>query len=322
MQWTEKYRPSCLAEVKGQETVVASLAKYLDEDTLLPHLLFYGPPGTGKTSAIMAFLNERYGGEDLKRRVLALNASDERGITTVRNRVKDFIRTRGSIHKYVVLDEADSMTTDAQKALRRIIEKAPLTSFCIICNYRARILGPLQSRCCAYQFEPLAPGTSLTSLKEVCAKEGLEVAEDELERLVKVTRGDLRCAIGRLQNLATVIRSGLPVDLVHDEIDGELLDEAYEILVGGLGEAKKLASPPVSLRRVGQTWNRLAREGHDVVSFLNGLSDLVVERQEAEDYDPLDPASLVEAMDLLSEMCDLIMVRQMDPKIVFHKLVG
>ena len=320
LQWTEKYRPSCLEEVRGQTKVVTAISKFLDEDTTLPHLLLYGPPGTGKTSIILAFLKQRYGSA-WGDHTLALNASDERGIAMVRSKVKAFIRSAPKQHKYVILDEADSMTSDAQSALRRVIEGAPMTSFCIICNYRARIISPLQSRCCTYQFEPLDPATVLTCLQEVCVNERLAVEEPTLQRLIKVTRGDLREALGRLQNLAFVLRSGMDVDLVHDEIDDDLLSETYDVLRSKVEGAKE-DTPVASFRQVSLLWDRLTREGHDLVSFLSSLSDLVMDRQETEDEKPMNPADLFEALDLLSSMADQVMAMTMEPKLVFFRLVA
>lgn len=319
MQWTEKYRPRSLDEVKGQTKVIAATSKFLDPTTTLPHLLLYGPPGTGKTSTILAFLKQRYG-KDWVDHTLVLNASDERGITMVRAKVKTFISSSSRRHKYVILDEADSMTEDAQSALRRVIEGAPMTSFCIICNYKARIIEPLQSRCCDYQFEPLDPETALAFLQDICFKEALKVERSTLERLIKATRGDLREAVGRLQNLASVLRAGMEVDLVHDEIQKDFLEDLAYLLRAKI-EGPKEGTPRPSFRALSTLWETLRYEGHDLVSVLCALSDRLA-ANEWDEEDPMKSVDLLEAFDLLSSMTDQVMVMEMDPKLVFFRFVS
>ncbi|GMI10300.1 hypothetical protein TrRE_jg11793 [Triparma retinervis] len=154
LPWVEKYRPSSLTDLVAHEEIISVLTKLIESDKL-PHLLLYGPPGTGKTSTIIAMAKKMYGEKKYKGMVLELNASDERGIDVVRNQIREFAGTRqlfSSGTKLILLDECDAMTSDAQFALRRIIEKySTSTRFCLICNYVSKIIPALQSRCTRFR---------------------------------------------------------------------------------------------------------------------------------------------------------------------------
>ncbi|CDW71234.1 rfc2p [Stylonychia lemnae] len=212
--WVEKYRPSKVEEVSHQLEVVAALRKSIQTGQV-PHLMFYGPPGTGKTSTILALSKELFGGEFFKQRVIELNASDERGIAVVREKVKKFAQRKIAKHpdsnfncpsiQIVILDEADSMTIDAQAALRRIIEQySSNTRFCIICNYISKIIDPLASRCVKFRFSPIARDAQIDRLKFICEKENVKVESDDVfQSLVDISAGDLRRSINTLQTAST-----------------------------------------------------------------------------------------------------------------------
>ncbi|XP_046971163.1 replication factor C subunit 4 [Vanessa cardui] len=207
--WVEKYRPKTIDDIVDQAEVVQVLRECLAGGDL-PHLLFYGPPGTGKTSAILAAARQLFG--DITRdRVLELNASDERGIQVIRDKVKSFSQLTVSSsrpdgrpcppYKLVILDEADSMTTAAQAALRRTMEKETRTTrFCLICNYVSRIIPPITSRCSKFRFKPLARENVIKRLRDVCEAEGVDVGDGEiLHEAVDTCEGDLRRALTALQ---------------------------------------------------------------------------------------------------------------------------
>ena len=178
--WIEKYRPTCVNDVSHQVEVVQALRSSV-ESGQVPHLLMYGPPGTGKTSTVLALTKDLFGADFFRQRVLELNASDERGIQVVRDKIKKFAQRkiarapdgrRVPQLQFVILDEADSMTTDAQAALRRIIEAyCETTRFAIICNYISKIIDPLASRCVKFRFAPIAEQAQRERLLSICEAE-------------------------------------------------------------------------------------------------------------------------------------------------------
>ncbi|KAA0183422.1 Replication factor C [Fasciolopsis buskii] len=187
--WVEKYRPKTIDEVAYQTEVVSVLRK-CTEGADLPNLLFYGPPGTGKTSLILAMARQLFG-PLYKERVLELNASDERGIEVIRQKVKSFAHvvvsggntgTNGARppppYKLIVLDEADSMTAPAQAALRRIMEtETRTTRFCLTCNYVTRIIDPITSRCAKFRFRPLDNAIARARLRHIADSEALSISD-------------------------------------------------------------------------------------------------------------------------------------------------
>lgn len=208
----------------------------------LPHMLFYGPPGTGKTSTILALAKELYGPELMKTRVLELNASDERGISIVREKVKDFARITVSNattlqsssypcppYKIIILDEADSMTQDAQSALRRTMETySKITRFCLICNYVTRIIDPLASRCSKFRFKPLDESNARTRLEEIAKAEGVVVEDGAIDSLIRVSDGDLRKAITYLQSAAR-LHNPTKHTAIDKDGDEEMDDDAKNV---------------------------------------------------------------------------------------------
>ena len=178
--WVEKYRPSSLEEIVSHEEIVRTLDTFVSQGRL-PHLLFYGPPGTGKTSTILACARKLFKPREFASMVLELNASDDRGIGTVRGPVLSFAGTRAifsSGFKLVVLDEADAMTRDAQNALRRIMEKfTENVRFCLICNCLHRLVPAIQSRCTRFRFGPLDPQLMASYVRRVADSEGVDMPQ-------------------------------------------------------------------------------------------------------------------------------------------------
>ncbi|MFC7176476.1 replication factor C small subunit [Halosegnis marinus] len=203
--WIEKYRPQSLGDVKGHEHITERLASYIERNDL-PHLLFAGPAGVGKTTSAVAIAKELYG-DDWRENFLELNASDQRGIDVVRDRIKNFARSSFGGHDYrvIFLDEADALTSDAQSALRRTMEQfSNNTRFVLSCNYSSQIIDPIQSRCAVFRFSPLADEAVAAQVREIAAAEGIEITDDGVEALVYAADGDMRKAINGLQAAAVM----------------------------------------------------------------------------------------------------------------------
>lgn len=203
-------------------------------------MLFYGPPGTGKTSTILALAKSLFGPALYRSRILELNASDERGIGIVREKVKNFARAQLSQptgldaayraqypcppFKIIILDEADSMTQDAQSALRRTMEQySRITRFCLVCNYVTRIIEPLASRCSKFRFKSLDNTAAGVRLEDIARAEGLNLEEGVIDTLIRCGEGDLRRAITYLQSAARLVGGTRPPGKDGDE-DAEMTD--------------------------------------------------------------------------------------------------
>jgi replication factor C subunit 2/4 len=274
-------------------------------------MLFYGPPGTGKTSTILALAKELYGPEMVKSRVLELNASDERGISIVREKVKDFARMQltnppaGYKSKYpcppfkiIILDEADSMTQDAQSALRRTMETySKITRFCLICNYVTRIIDPLASRCSKFRFKSLDQGNAKKRLQEIAEKEGVAIEDGAIDALIKCSEGDLRKAITFLQSAARLVgaiaptvedgdsaEDGMDVDRkpvtvkIIEEIAGVIPDTTIHQLV-------KAMKPRVG----GETYQAVAKVVEEMVADGWSAGQVVTQLYNAVIYDETIP---------------------------------
>ncbi len=206
IMWTEKYRPHTFADVRGHQEIVRRLRGFIEQKNL-PHLLFSGPAGVGKTSVSLVIARALYG-DQYRQNFLELNASDERGIDVVRNKVKDFARTRslGSIpFKIIYLDESDALTRDAQQALRRTMELYVKTArFILSCNYSSKIIDPIQSRCAVFHFKSLTQEDLFAIIDKIAQTESLTIDADAKEALYTIAEGDCRKVENILQSAAVV----------------------------------------------------------------------------------------------------------------------
>ncbi|AEY98105.1 FAFR422Wp [Eremothecium gossypii FDAG1] len=286
--WVEKYRPRKLDDVASQAHAITVLKRTL-ESANLPHMLFYGPPGTGKTSTILALTKELFGPSLMKSRVLELNASDERGISIVREKVKNFARltvtnpTKEDLEQYpcppykiIILDEADSMTADAQSALRRTMETySSVTRFCLICNYVTRIIDPLASRCSKFRFKPLDNVNALGRLEQIAQQEALSYEAGALEKVLHIAEGDLRKAITLLQTAAKMTSYMAAEKITTAQVE-ELAGVVPDDIIKGLVE--KIESK--DLTEITKFVNKVVKSGWCGSSIISQLHDYYAENNE------------------------------------------
>ena len=204
--WTEKYRPQEFSEIKGQKEIVKRIKAFVEQQNI-PHLLFAGPAGVGKTTLALVIAKKMFK-ELWHQNFLELNASDERGIDIIRNKVKDFARTRaiGDVpFKIIYLDEADALTREAQQALRRTMENyTQTTRFIISCNYSSKLIDPIQSRCAMFRFKPLDKGEIFSIIEKVEKDENIKIDEKAKEALFNISEGDARRLGNILQSSASI----------------------------------------------------------------------------------------------------------------------
>jgi len=250
--WIEKYRPEFLSNVKGQNQIINMLKKNFLERKDIPHILFYGPSGVGKTSTVLAIINEYKKfledinkGKDIDDKIemktMELNATDERGIQIIRDKVKNFSRISVDVKRkipfnLVILDEADFLTHDAQTALRRIMEiNSKETRFCLICNNVNKIIDPILSRCSIFIFKEISKKDIEKNLVEIYEKERkTKINEESLENIKLISKyamGDMRKAVNILQAYVTTGENKDYLKYFTSAIDESILEELLKIII-------------------------------------------------------------------------------------------
>ena len=271
--WVEKYRPDKLDEISAQTNVVKSLKASLHTKNI-PHLIFFGPSGCGKTSTILALSKELFG-KNYTDRIIELNASDERGINVIRDKIKTYAKQsikhikNAPPWKIIILDEADTMTSDSQFALRRIMEQySKITKFCIICNYHNKIIDPIISRCSLFRFKPIDSADIIKKLQFISTKENFNCSERLLNKIVEICRGDLRKAINLLQKC---------YNYFGDKFNEELLNEMSGIIP--TTKFNKLMESIVSknTNMVDCIINELFLEGYSMVNQIITFHNYIIE---------------------------------------------
>ncbi len=268
--WTEKYRPSNFTEIFGQDAILKRVQS-LTNSLNIPHLLFAGPAGTGKSTLALVVVKELFK-ESWKENYLELNASDERGINIVREKVKNFARTKslGNVpYKVIFLDEADALTPEAQQALRRTMENYSASCrFILSCNYSSKIIDPIQSRCAIFRFKLLEKKDIEKIIFTISEKENLTISPESLDLLYEGSEGDCRRCINLLQStapisplitpelVATVISSAKPKDIkivLDYALSGDFQEAREKLLDVMLKES--ISGPDVIKAIQKEIWN-------------------------------------------------------------------
>ena len=258
--WVEKYRPKTITDVQHQDTIISSINTFVRLKNI-PHFLFYGSPGTGKTSTILALITALKQTKCLDS-VLELNASSERGINVVRGKIKNFAQQscEGDKIKFIILDEADTMTTDAQTALRRCMEQySKHTRFCLICNFVSKIIDPIISRCMIYRFKPIPTINMVSHLETIAKKEQFDISLTDLNSIVNFSNGDMRKAINSLEMAYYFMTDDNGLDVVINHIPECIIVQVWKTIISG------------SYNNLDQLLLSLINHGYDCRSLLESI---------------------------------------------------
>ncbi len=267
MLWTEKYRPNRLADIYGQEEFVMD-AQSWKQDNNMPNVLIYGNSGNGKTTAGIVLAKEILG-DSFSDNFIEINASDDRKLENVRTTIKQAAQsgTLGDVpFRMCLLDEMDGMTTDAQNALKRIMERyANNIRFIITCNDRNKIIFALQSRCANYHFKPITNEKMLGMIKSILVKENItRFSDDDLGGFLYSMNGDMRRAITEIQaakSSNTTLKKQVEISL----------SEYHELLIKITNKNQNVLGEIHGLLFQGKTLKEICNGLHDAIVSSEGL---------------------------------------------------
>jgi len=278
--WTEKYRPSSLDEIYSQDLIIDILTSS-SYNINMPHLLFSGPQGCGKTSTIMALAQNIFG-SDYKNNIIEMNASDERGINVVRDKIKYYAKQSNvnnhnkngkSTWKIIILDEADTMAPDSQFALRRIIEQySNSAKFCIICNYLNKIIDPIISRCSYFTFNKISNENIIKRLNYICIKEHLEY-DQAINKIADISKGDMRYAINLLE-LYHNSNKNIKYNIV-DELSGVIPDVLFNEIIINVYDK--------NYDKLYKSINNIYNNGYSIVNQINLFHNFILNLKTTDD---------------------------------------
>ncbi|KAF2118957.1 P-loop containing nucleoside triphosphate hydrolase protein [Lophiotrema nucula] len=276
LPWVEKYRPVYLDDVVGNTETIERL-KIIAKDGNMPHVIISGMPGIGKTTSILCLARQLLG-DAYKEAVLELNASDERGIDVVRNRIKGFAQKKVTLppgrQKLVILDEADSMTSGAQQALRRTMEiYSSTTRFAFACNQSNKIIEPLQSRCAILRYARLTDAQVVRRIVQICDAEKVEYSDDGIAALVFSAEGDMRQAINNLQSTSAGF------GFVNGDNVFRVVDSPHPIKVQAMIKACHETKVDDALTILKELWD-LGYSCHDIISTMFKVTKTIPELSE------------------------------------------
>ena len=274
MQWVDKYRPNRLDDIIGQDNIKELLNMSIQNGNM-PNLLFHGAPGTGKTSTASSIVMQLYGPHKIDDNVLELNASDENGIGVIRDKIIRYagfsvgppdVNYANPTFKTIILDEADTMTSEAQTALKKVMESTcNITRFIIICNYDAKIINAIKSRCADFKFVQISNDIMIQKLKYIAEREKMQVPDDIYSHITRICKGDARRSINTLQNLKYLpVITEQNLYNITSFIDDKYIDQYWKYIV---------SSEISHLKPIVQD---IINSGFPIINILNCIKDKII----------------------------------------------
>jgi replication factor C subunit 2/4 len=305
LPWIEKYRPNTFDEIVYQKHIIESI-KGLIENNSFPNLIFYGPPGCGKTSMIHVIAKEIFK-DEYNDKVIELNASDERGINVIRDKIKinaqlNSVSNKSNYNfKLIILDEADTITLDSQFALRRIMEKYTRTArFCLICNYINRIIDPILSRCSKFRFNQLPNKYLKEKILNITTNEKIQINNDMIDTVLKFSNGDLRKTINSIQRLHNLFGEINSIESILGYLSDDMVNQYINIL------------KTKDFNQINNYINNIINQGYSVIFLIDKLFKYFIESQ----YPDYIKAKII----LEIKECDFYLKNNCDEFIQFLKI--